>query len=154
MSLAPPYFTAASRVKFKCRLAPLFVSWHGSLLSALKCLRIDVILSSSFSLSKKDTNSNERAQVRKFLFQLCFVRAQKPPLPTITLLHSTHLYIWVFSPSSDIKVKRVFGLPSEYKKTQTLDGLKYATNEKFMFRNLLQAVCVSFHQNCSLTGWR
>lgn len=68
----------------------------------------------------------KKEQVKKFLFQLCFVRAHKsrrfPQSLFSFFLHSTHLFILVFSHSScHIKVKRVFGLPSEY---QMLVGFK------------------------------
>lgn len=85
----------------------------------------------------KRWNGNEKEQVKKFRFQLCFVQTQKPPLPHNHFLFSFHLSLYFsFSPSScHIKVKRDFSLPTEY---QMLVGLRCATNKKVIFRNLLQ----------------
>lgn len=80
------------------------------------------------SVRQRHGAAMKKEQVKKFLFQLCFVRAHKsrrfPQSLFSFFLHSTHLFILVFSHSScHIKVKRVFGLPSEY---QMLVGFKNA----------------------------
>lgn len=117
------FFSAVSRVNLKCYLAPAsrFVP------SFLKRVGIDVIPSPSFSLSDKDVERQwKKEQVKKFLFQLCFVHTHKsrrfPQSFFSFFFHSTYLFILVFSHSScHIKVKRVFGLLSEY---QMLVGFK------------------------------
>lgn len=85
----------------------------------------------------KRRNSYEKEQVKKFLFQLCFVHTQKLPLPHNHFFFSFHLsFYFSFSHSfCHIKVKRDFSLPTEY---QMLVGLRCATNKKVIFRNLLQ----------------
>lgn len=83
----------------------------------------------------KTQNGNEKEQVKKFLFQLCFVRAHKSLrfpqsyffIPPSIFFHYFFIYLFfilAFSHSCHIKVKRNLGLLSEY---QMLVGLKYAT---------------------------